>query len=146
LFSRQGLRDSDVVTIHRLVQSVIRDGISDSKRLILKNAIVRSALEGFPDHNDGQNMGICRKYRLDAITAMDYLLAYLSGAEAFMPASGIYRVAAYLWYDGYYKMCSALYEQTLEALGPEHPDTLRSMHSLAGVRQPGPPRRGGRDA
>jgi len=50
----------DIVKIHRLVQSVVRDDMSPEKEAAICNQLVEYALAGFPNSED---LHLCRRYR-----------------------------------------------------------------------------------
>jgi tetratricopeptide (TPR) repeat protein len=125
------------VTVHRLVQLVVRDAISEPDKLGLKTAVICSALKGFPTYVGQDTIEICRNYSTHAITALQYFPEYISSQTgSFEPYLLLLdRLSYYLYFDGYYKDETALRYQLFMArkhtLGLEHPDTLGSMNGLA---------------
>ena len=51
------------ITIHRLVQYVIRDDLDPQVQILLVAQIIQLALSAFPDNVEGINRRICRSYR-----------------------------------------------------------------------------------
>jgi len=124
-------RNKDVVMIHPLVQTMIRERPHTRKADNIKS-VVESALEGFPD---SENIPLCRRYRNQALRAMDYWDEYLGSLEDVRPPVSMHRICEYLHHDGYTHTASALLNRLLEAqmqtLPHEDPDIIQTMHLLA---------------
>ena len=124
------------ITIHRLVQYVIRDDLDPQVHSHMFTQIVQLALSAFPDPLKSiDNRRICRRYRSQVTAILNNLEDQLNGIDTFGWQILVDRVACYLFLDGYYSDSLKLFTDCLEikkkALGPKHPQTLRSMNALA---------------
>ena len=121
----------DVIMIHRLVPIFVRERLKTRKRDII-NDVVESALEGFPNT---ENIQLCRKYRNQALLALDHLDDYFSSLEHVRSLGSLRRICQYLHDDGYtqtaYVLLNRLFEAQKRTLPDEDPDLERTMHLLA---------------
>jgi len=120
------------ITLHRLVHLATRNWMKkeDQFSLYIRKAADRLS-ETFP-HNDHTNRQLWREYLPHAL--------FLLGANEFQERQEHYidyikNVGTCLASDGRYKEAEKLLVQVMETkkqmLGPEHSDTLTSMHNLA---------------
>src|SRR5579859_7682900 len=127
------------ITIHRLVQSVIKDNLEMYALSFLRAQVIQLALSAFPNTVEGTSREICRAYRSQVVAILDNSednhkdLDPIGGsALAWKSLAG--RMAFYLNEDGYSSEAERFYTQCLEIgdriLGCEHPDTLWSMNNL----------------
>jgi Tetratricopeptide repeat/NB-ARC domain/Heterokaryon incompatibility protein (HET) len=130
------------ITIHRLVQSVIKDNLDINARGFMNAQTVQMALSAFPHTVEGKNRATCRMYS-SQVTA---ILANNKGQQSSVDSrSGNHlewvwlaeQLASYLFHDGYYSDSLIYIAECLDikktVLGPEHPSTMRSMNGVAAV-------------
>lgn len=126
------------ITIHRLVQDVIRNNLDVSSQTSISTQVLRFALEAFPDSMEGWNREMRRTYYLQVTAILANVKKYIAAADSAIrdiDYSGLSeRLASYLVYDGYYSDGAKYFEICFEIrkrlLGEEHPETLWSMHGL----------------
>ena len=124
------------ITIHRLVQDVVRDDLDVLSQTSISTQALQLALTAFPTTIHGVNRDVCRTY-YPQVTAIlnnvekltitsDYTMNYFQLSD---------HLASYLFSDGYYsdavKYLARCLEISERMVGKEHSDTLRSMHNLA---------------
>ena len=128
------------ITIHRLVQYVIRDDLDSKYRRVLIARVLRLGLSAFPDAVVGSNYQTCRIYRSQIIAILEniedeqnWVNRRDKGAMDWQLLSD--RLAHYLFEDGYYsdsaKYSLKYVERITRARGVKHPETLRSITNLA---------------
>ena len=128
------------ITMHRLMQYIIRDDLDSEYRRVLITQVLRLGLSAFPDTVDGPNRQICRIHRSQVIAILaniedeqNWIDSLDESALDWQELSE--RLAYYLFKDGYYSDSLKHYvkcvERTTRALGLEHPVTLRNMNNLA---------------
>jgi hypothetical protein len=107
------------ITIHRLVQSVIRDDLDNESRSLLSAQTIQIALSAFPHTVEGRNRATCRTYR-SQVTA---ILANNEGQQSGVDNGGsnrlgwqllAERLALYLFDDGYYSDSLKYFAECLE--------------------------------
>jgi Tetratricopeptide repeat len=136
LIRRQLRDDSQIVTIHRLVQSVIIDDMDQSEREVLMAQAIRLGISAFPDATqlnlNPNSLELSRRYRSQVMACLGHRQSE-STADAWHFLS--MRVTAFLYADGYYEECAKLASKTVDASkiyrGPDPTETLQSMHKLA---------------
>ena len=128
------------ITIHRLVQYIIRDDLDSEYRRVVVARVLRLGLFAFPDTVDGPNRRICRIYRSQVIAILANIEDEQNWVESLDEGDMDWqllseRLAAYLFQDGYHSDCIKYHVKCMEriarVLGVEHPDTLWSMTRLA---------------
>jgi len=119
------------ISIHRLVQVVVRDDLSKTLEALILTDIVRLGLGVFPDISDQNHRETCRRYRSQAIACLGHSNRIVD--PEWHRLAG--RVALYLQEDGFYRDCLHWSRLTFEIrktlLGLENSDTLVSMNALA---------------
>ncbi|MDQ6898646.1 MAG: tetratricopeptide repeat protein, partial [Candidatus Dormibacteraeota bacterium] len=133
LIGRQG----DSLAVHRLVQWVIRESLEADQQSWL-GAVIRLIAAGFPDHGeDPEQWPMCARLLPHA-----QIVADLVGDQPIEPGSlsGLLdRVATYLQARAEFGLAKPLLERVLSiserVLGPDHPDTARSLNNLAFLLQ-----------
>ena len=125
----------ETMTVHRLVQAVVRDRMGADSVLQCQEAILKVLSERFPDkgHKNPSCWPECEKLLLHAekVTAevADNDDAWQESAEL------LNKMGSYHRGRGYYTIAEPLYRRTLlirEAkLGPEHTDVAQSLNNLA---------------
>ena len=124
------------IIVHRLVQSVILDDLNQLDRKDLISQVLRLGLSAFPDptllKSSASTLELSRRYRSQVMACLHH--QGYQGSEVVWHALSM-RVAGFLYNDGYYEDCAKLSNLTIGvasiALGPDHPETLQSMHNLA---------------
>ena len=153
-FLRQSLRDLECyslvrvwddgrkTTIHRLVQSVIRDDLGKEFESLLASQAIQLGLSAFPDTVEGTNRQICRVFRSQVMAILANVENHRTGFCSLRESASTWltlaaRLTFYLFHDGYYsdalKLDSDCVEIRKRVLGPEHPDTLQSLGGLAAI-------------
>lgn len=128
---------ADSLTVHRLVQTVVRSSVTPEDWQLWAVAAIRLINAAFPSTSDVENWPA-------SALLLPHVLAVVGHAEALdgeaqTTASLCMNAGFYLWARGQYRQALPLEEQALAArrrvLGEDHPDTLGSMHNLAETRR-----------
>ena len=135
LIRRQRCEGSLRITIHRLVQLVIVDEMERSDRESMMMQVVKLGMSAFPDatdlHSKPTSLELSRRYRSQVMAC----LRHREVARSDVWHSLSVQVATFLDFDGYYDDCARLSTVIVETRkicrGPDHSDTLQSMHRLA---------------
>lgn len=136
LVQRQVCGDGQQVTIHRLVQLVIIDDLDEPVRNNIIRQVIQLGLLAFPEptqlKTDTKALELSRRYRSQVMSCLQ-LHDYKGDLSSWHILAA--RVAGFLHVDGCYEDSAKLSVSTIkvrkEVLGPEHPETLQSMHNLA---------------
>jgi tetratricopeptide (TPR) repeat protein len=125
--------DTNTLSIHRLVQEVLKDQMNEETQRLWAERAVRGMRRVFPPNPDYSNWDICRQYLLHAQICCALIEQYnLHFTEA---ADLLNRVGYYLWQRGEYEQVETLHKRALalreEVLGTEHGDTTISLSHLA---------------
>lgn len=132
LFQRQA--DARTLTIHRLVQAVLKDAMSEKVQDEWAQRTIYAVNATFPsvDFTLWQQCERCLPHALACAELIDQ--GNLTLLEA---ASLLYRIGWYLDDRGRYSQAASLDERAFsiyeQRLGPEHLDTASSLNNLAGV-------------
>ena len=126
------------LTVHRLVQTVVRASLSPEDQQQWAGTAVRLVCAAFPDApNDVAAWPACARLLAHALAVVDY--ADTLGVEPEATALLLNEAAVYLSSRGQYQQALTLQEQALDGrrrvLGDDHPDTLSSMNDLAETRR-----------
>jgi tetratricopeptide (TPR) repeat protein/transcriptional regulator with XRE-family HTH domain len=132
LMERQG----DALRVHRLVQAVVRESLSEDQRQRWLAAGIRLLRCRFPaDVEAPDRWPLCARLLPHA-----QVVARLAADQAVEPrALGwlLDRAGRYLWLGGEFAAARPLLERALRvrerSLGPDHLDTAESLHGLAGL-------------
>jgi tetratricopeptide (TPR) repeat protein len=134
-YSLVGVADG-TVTFHRLVQAATRDGLPVDERRRWADVAVRLVDAALP--GEAQNpttwpvVGVLLPHALGVAEAAERLEAGLETAARVLNQTGVYHLARAAFAEA-----APLLERALaireKALGPEHPETATSLHSLAGL-------------
>ena len=123
-------RKNKTISLHRLVQTVISDGMTSDETAGIYAEMIRLIERSLPKNHTNETRALCRRYQgqvLEPLLRMDALVE----KDA---ASIKWRVAGFLFDDGKYVDSERLMQQTVqiltELLGLEHPDTLSTMDNL----------------
>jgi tetratricopeptide (TPR) repeat protein len=124
------------LTMHRLVQTVVREQLSRRLARAWAGAAVRLVRAAFPDESeDVRAWPVCARLLPHALTASGHAEAL--GAELKATSGLLCQAAAYLWCQAELEQTRQLLERALaisEAqLGPEHPDTAHCLNDLGAV-------------
>jgi hypothetical protein len=128
----------DVLAVHRLVQSVVRAGLSPRDQQHWAAAAVRLVTAAFPQgSNEVTKWRACARLLPHALSVVEH--AQTLDVEPEMTAPLLLEAAFYLWSRGQHRQALTLEEQALagyrRVLGEDHPDTLESMNNLAVTRR-----------
>jgi len=122
------------ITIHRLVQSIIRDDMSPTEYSAMMTTVIALCEFGFPVSNDwatAELRQLGRRYQDQVLQPLRVLERVASVDTGHFMG----RVGCFLLRDGNYQQASVLIEtefKILETLkGPEHSDTLMTIRLLA---------------
>jgi hypothetical protein len=123
---------ADTLTVHRLVQTVVRANLGrDDRRWVV--AAVRLITAAFPlRSNEVSNWSTCAPLLPHALAVVDH------GQRLNVEADGwlflLNQAAHYLWSRGQYRQAVVLLKQAFvgnrRVVGEDHPNTLNAMNSL----------------
>ena len=138
LIRRQICDGSQRITLHRLVQWVIMDDLDPLERNRIIVQVLQLGLSAFPDptllNSSPSTLELSRRYRSQVMVCLHHQDSDYKDCIYVWHRLSM-RVAGYLYLDGYYDDCAKLASLTVDvgktSLGPEHPETLQSMHNLA---------------
>jgi tetratricopeptide (TPR) repeat protein len=124
--------ETNTLSIHRLVQEVLKDQMNGETQRIWAERVVRAVSSAFPDP-EYTKWNICRQYLLHAQICSDLIEQY---NLLFTEAAGLlHSVGYYLWQRGEYEQVESLHQRALDirekVLGPEHADMGNSLAHLA---------------
>jgi tetratricopeptide (TPR) repeat protein/DNA-binding XRE family transcriptional regulator len=123
--------EGNFLSIHRLVQAVLRDGMNSKQQRLWAERAIRTINRAFPDVEVG-TWARCQRYLSNVETAMLHLQEYgLSFPEA---ARLLNEAASYLIAHAEYTQAEALLQKALSIrqhlLEPLHPDTALTLNDL----------------
>jgi tetratricopeptide (TPR) repeat protein len=129
---------AETMTVHRLVQTVVRASLDDEGRRQWADVAFRLVAAAFPlDSADVANWPTCALLLPHALAAVGYAAEFGVEPEASALAELLNKEALYLWSHGQYRQARALQERALairqNVLGKNHRDTLTSMYNLAEI-------------
>jgi tetratricopeptide (TPR) repeat protein len=124
--------DEKILSIHRLVQTILIDRMNKRTRQLWAKRVVRAVNQGFPDA-DYKDWASIRRYLPNALASATLIEQYeLAFPEA---ARLMHQVGTYLDDHAHYIEAEALFQRALaireRVLGSEHPDTASSLNNLA---------------
>ena len=124
-------RITKTLLIHRLVQSVVMDEMSDSDSTTFRTTVINLCDRLFPQEWTNENRELCRRY-------VGQVMRPLLDSKVIRTkksANVLYRVGWFLRDDGKFNDSERLSLQAVkintEILGNEHHGTLATMHNLA---------------
>jgi hypothetical protein len=124
-------RLTKTLLIHRLVQSMVKDEMSDTDSMTYRITIINLCDRSFPQEWSNKNRELCRIY----VGQVMRPLLDIKVIRTEQSARIMDRVGSFLREDGKFNDSERLSlrasEISAEILGPEHPDTLTTMDSLA---------------
>jgi len=127
--------ETQTLSIHYLVQTVLRDAMPDDLQRRWAEQVVRSVQHVFPDPQEVDNWFQCQRAILHAqvcATLIDRWDLSFPEAALLLNKAGYYldRHALYSEAEPLYRCALAIYERVL---GPDHPDTASSLNNLAAL-------------
>ena len=128
--------NSHALSIHRLVQTVLRDDMDQETQRIWAERTVQTVNAVFPEANSGigEKQQYFLQYYLPHVQVCAALISqyHLHSHEA---SHLLYQAGAFLNIHGFYHQSQALHQQALmireQTLGPEHPAVAESLTYLA---------------
>jgi tetratricopeptide (TPR) repeat protein len=131
LIRREDDEDEAMVTMHRLVQAVIKDEMEDEQFSALTEAVLSLCDHAFPHTWEGEARSVCRKYQEQVLAT----LSEVRSTESDVLLRLLVRVAWFLQEDGKYAQAVELQTKIIEVStarnGPDHEDTLKAMTRLS---------------
>jgi tetratricopeptide (TPR) repeat protein/transcriptional regulator with XRE-family HTH domain len=125
--------ETKMLTIHRLVQTVLKEGIEKVKQREWAERAVRAVDAAFPDVELVATWQQCQQYLPHAQICAELIEQW----EMMFPEAArlLHRTSNYLYERGQYMEAEPLYRRAVsireKALGPRHPDVARSLSDLA---------------
>jgi hypothetical protein len=89
----------ETISIHRLVQTVVSDGMSDTELMSTLNAVIDLCDQSFPEEVMDETRSLCRRYQIQVV---EPLLRMTTIRRARKSAVIKIRVGDFLSYDGKY--------------------------------------------
>jgi hypothetical protein len=124
-------QQSNSILIHRLVQAVVKDEMSEMDLMTFRPMTVDICDKSFPEEWNNDNRALCRSY----IGQVMGPLIDLDASETVKLAYVLNRVGGFLIEDGNIVDSEHILVRSrkiyLTILGAEHPETLTSMNNLA---------------
>lgn len=126
----------DALRLHRLVQAVARNALAEDQQDHWAAIAIRVVLAAFPDRaEDADTWPTATRLLAHALTVTNYRTLEVTDPQATVQL--LQRVTDYLRGRSEYLQARPLAERALEMsearLGPDHPDTARSLNNLAAV-------------
>ncbi len=127
--------DTQTLTLHRVVQAVLRDELDEDSQRRWAERAVRAVDRGFPDPEEFSTWSQCERLLPQAQAAATRIARE---DFAFEEGGRLLNNAAYYVHDrGRYAEAEPLYQRALaileRALGPDHPDVATSLNNLAAL-------------
>ncbi len=127
--------EGHTLSIHRLLQAVLLDAITDSERQMWKKRVIEALGSVFPDVLPVTEYAVWKQCERLVPHALLCLHRGEVGEESLVLASLSYKVAQYLCARGQYARAESLYQRACSIwenlLGTEHPAVIASLNSLA---------------
>jgi len=124
-------RPNKSITIHRLVQIVVSDEMSDEELRSTLTNVIDLFNEAFPKFITNETRSVCRTYQGQMIEPLLRMMTMRTAESALIRR----RVGKFLYQDGKYDDSERLLLQAVETyasvLGTDNSDTLSAMHELA---------------
>jgi tetratricopeptide (TPR) repeat protein len=126
-------RRDGTLSIHRLVQQVIQDGLTDEEQRQWAERAVRAVNAAFPDPSVFANWGQCERLLPQALACAGFVDK--SDFDSTEAALLLNRAGYYLDGRARYAEAEPLYQRSLalaeHAYGPDHPNVASSLNNLA---------------
>jgi tetratricopeptide (TPR) repeat protein len=130
-------REDNSLFIHRLVQTVLRNAMTEEERALWIERAIHLMNRFFPDPNDPANWPVCRYLLAHALICAEW--ATRTGIRTELLALLLNRTGYFLNSQGSYRQAEPLYEHAFEirraVLGEQHLDTAQSLNNLAALYQ-----------
>jgi tetratricopeptide (TPR) repeat protein len=125
---------AETLTVHRLLQTVVRAALDNQARDAWATAAVLLLRAGFPhSSNDVGTWAECERLLPHVLAVADH--GHRLTAESKSVRWLLSHAARYVYSRGQYRQALTLHQQVLaacqQAFGDDHPGTLESMHNLA---------------
>ena len=126
---------TQTLSIHRLVQAMVRDRIPAEAEQEWKRRVVLAVNAACPDVGDIEQWPACQQWLPHALICADWIeQEQISNPDA---ARLLNQAGYYLDERARYREAEPLYKRALaireQQMGAEHPDTARSLNNLAGL-------------
>jgi tetratricopeptide (TPR) repeat protein len=130
-------RDGDTLAVHRLVQTMARDQMRQERAKIWAEAAVNLMIAALPDNWTHLHEWV------DGPQLLPHMMTVNDLASKIAPVKSVADLCTwtgyYLQFRGVYLSARPYYERALaiveKALGPDHPDTARSLNNLGYLLQ-----------
>ena len=132
-------RQGGMLAVHRLVQAVTRDRLSDDARRAWAEAAAQLVAEAFPSRvsDNVEAWPVCARLLPHALAASEHAESLVAAPEA--TGQLLNQAAIYLWGRAAYAQAQAAFERALRmaeaAFGPEHPEVATAVNNLGNVLQ-----------
>ncbi len=125
--------ETHTITVHRLIQSVVRDNLLPEKQSEWIHRVVHLLSEAFPSAVEVTSWPLCEKFLPHALLCTHWIeLAYITSMKA---ASLLNAIGYYLNMRARYEIAKPLFQRALrireQVLGEQHPDTAQTLSNLA---------------
>jgi tetratricopeptide (TPR) repeat protein len=126
-------REGDTFFIHRLVQTVLRDAMSEKEHSLWVERAIQLMNVVFPNPQRVEYWPVCQYLLQHMLACAEWIerTHIITERSAFL----LNQTACYLQCRGDYREAEPLHERALEIserqLGDEHPDTAKSLNNLA---------------
>ena len=128
-------RSNKSITVHRLVQMVVSDEMSDEESRSMLTNIIDIFTQAFPEFTTNETRSLCRTYQGQIIEPLAHLKTLCTSKSALIRI----RVGRFLYDDGKYDDSAKLLLQAVgiftTLLGTENLETLEAMDALAWTYQ-----------
>jgi tetratricopeptide (TPR) repeat protein len=131
-------RSGDSVTVHRLVQTVVRDRLAEPEKKKWAEAAVRLVNDAFPvEADDVRTWPECARLLPQALSAAEH--AGKLGVAPEATGRVLNQAGLYLWGRAKFEEAKAALERALSiaeaAFGPKHPNVATAINNLGNVLQ-----------
>ena len=124
-----------VLSIHRLVQVVLKESMKKQTRRTWAERVVRAVTRAFPDPDDVTLWEQCERVLPHALVCATLIEDF--GFEFAEASRLLDQTAYYLYSRAQFPQAEPLLQRALaireQQLGPQHPDTAQSLNNLAGL-------------
>jgi serine/threonine protein kinase/Tfp pilus assembly protein PilF len=126
--------DTDMLTMHRLVQTILKDRMSAEEQRLLAERAVRAVNRIFPEGDQVASWPLCQRYMPNVRACLPLIESWhMTFPEA---ARLLDQAGLYLLEHAQYTQARILFQKALtmreEMVGPEHTDVAESLSNLAG--------------
>lgn len=124
-------REEKSITIHRLIQTVVRDGMSNDEQPLAVNTVIGLFLNAFPSETTNDTRFLCRRYQGQVVEPLSRIKTLYSRESASIKML----IGRFLRDDGKYNDSERILLQAVKICtvlsGSSGSDTLTSMEDLA---------------